>query len=381
MRICIVSHKFVPNDGQGRVNLELAKYLISRGHKLTIIATQVDAILSSSSSVLVHWVEIPFWAKTALLSNCVFSVKAKHILNKFAKNFDIVHLNGAITNYPADVNSSHFVHSSWIKSPFNTIKVTGGLYSLYQWVYTALNSIWETQAYQSSKMNIAVSDFVKDSLIKDCEVEEKKVTVIWNGVDTQQFRPLETGEINILKQEIGIKNENLLVLFAGAIKNNRKNLDLVLEALVTLPDNVYLAVAGDIEGSPYPAIVEKLNLASKVYFLGHRTDISELLRCADIFTFPSHYDPCPLVILEALASGIPVITTPSVGNSVLIQSEVNGFVLKSSHDTSGMIAILDKLVCNPNLIGPIRQAARNTAEQYTWTKTAAEYEAVYEKLI
>ncbi|WP_331270812.1 glycosyltransferase family 4 protein [Richelia intracellularis] len=82
------------------------------------------------------------------------------------KKFDVIQVNGAITNAKADVNAVHFVHSSWLKSPAHIFRTRCNLYSAYQWVYTAVNSILEQQSFQKARLIVAVSEKVKQELVK-----------------------------------------------------------------------------------------------------------------------------------------------------------------------------------------------------------------------
>ncbi|MBW4418220.1 MAG: glycosyltransferase family 4 protein [Myxacorys californica WJT36-NPBG1] len=381
MKICIVTHKVIHTDGQGRVNYELVRYLLQQGHCVTLIATDVDLELAAKPNLVWNRVPIPAWVPSALLQNQVFALKARYILNQHANEFDIVHLNGCITYYSADVNSSHFVHSNWLKCAYHPAQLSNGLSSAYQWLYTAINAVWEQRSYARSQVVIAVSDFVKQSLVEDAKISAAKISVIPNGVDPNEFRPLQTGEENRLRRELNLSDAAFLIFFAGDIKLNRKNLDLVLRSLPHLDPNLHLVVAGVTEGSPYPAMAQALQLCDRVHFLGYRTDIPVLLRGADAFAFPSHYDPFSLAVVEALASGIPVITAPSVGASTLICSGENGFVLKSSNDLDGMIAILNRLERDRAVAKSIGSAGRVTATRLSWEAMASCYEAVYKELI
>ena len=83
-----------------------------------------------------------------------------------------------------------------------------------------------------------------------------------------------------------------------------------------------LAVVGDETQSPFPAMSQKMGLADRVRFLGYRRDVPRLMRTCDMFVFPSRYEACSLALLEALASGLPVISAKTAGGSELISPAV-----------------------------------------------------------
>src|SRR5260370_25449043 len=109
-----------------------------------------------------------------------------------------------------------------------------------------------------------------------------------------------------------------MAIFAGDLKTSRKNLDTVLNAIRMLP-SVHLAVAGGVDGSPYLALAERLGVPDRVHFLGRVSAMPLLMKSADCFIFPSRYDPLGLVILEAMATGLPVITSASAGGARLLR--------------------------------------------------------------
>jgi glycosyltransferase involved in cell wall biosynthesis len=377
MKICIVTHGFVTQTGQGRVNYEIAQYLLDQGHEVFFVAIDVAPNLASHPNAHIFLVNIPIWVKTALLRYQVFALRSANILKRNRNRFDVIHVNGCTTYYPSNVNASHFVHSSWLKSDYHPIRSGLSLGNMYQWLFSQINAQWERRAYRQTNRVIAVSDFVKASLVQDTHVPAETIDVVWNGVDITGFRPIRPNEENVLRTSLGLAPTDCIAFFTGDIKSNRKNLDLVLQALVKLPPKYCLVVAGAIEGSPYPTMVKALGLSNRVHFLGHRQDVAMLLRCADIFTFPSHYDPCPLVILEALASGIPVITARSVGNSALLQHGENGYILDHNYDLDGLVKILQELGESPELRSRIGSMGRQTAEARSWQNMARQYEAIY----
>jgi glycosyltransferase involved in cell wall biosynthesis len=381
MNICIVTHEFTTHTGQGRVNYEIARYLLDQGHRVFMVASEVAPELSCHPNAYVLLVKIPKWVQTAILRHQIFAVRSAALLRQHRIKFDVIHANGGITYHSSDVNACHFVHSSWINSRFHPIREKKGIEGLYQWLYTALNGKWEQRADRATKRVIAVSDFVKHSLIEDAHVPAETIEVIWNGVDIEEFRPRVRGEENLLRSSLGLPVSACISFFTGDIKSNRKNLDLVLHAMKRLPSQHHLVVAGSTVGSPYPAMARRMGLEDRVHFLGHRSDVSVLLRCADVFTFPSHYDPCPLVVLEALASGIPVITTRSVGNSALIESGKNGYILSGNYDLDGLVESLLDFGESEELRSQIGQEGRKTAEERSWQKMARNYEAIYQSVL
>jgi glycosyltransferase involved in cell wall biosynthesis len=372
MKTCIVTHSVIKGDGQGRVNYEVAWEAIRRGYHVTLLASSIDLELQKHSQV--KW--IPISVKkypVQLLREIAFSTQTAWWLNKHQKEFDLIKLNGAITSARADVNAVHFVHSSWLRSPFNLSAQNLSLRSIYQRFYTGLNADWEKKAFDRTKVVVAVSEKVAQELIA-IGVPRDRIRTILNGIDLQEFAP---GIVD--RQKWGLPEEVPLALFAGDIRTPRKNLDTVLHSLVQVPQ-LHLAVVGGTAGSPYPELARSLNLEDRVHFLGFRQDVPDLMKAADFLVFPSRYEPFGLVVLEAMATGIPVITAATTGAAELVTPDC-GIVLPDSDDTQALAEALNQLVkCDRQQRQKMGLVARTIAEQHSWANMARNYVNLFEEL-
>lgn len=371
MKLCIVTHKIKIGDGQGRVNYEVVKEAIRRGYHLTLLASEVAPELENNNKV--NWIAISVKGyPTEFIRNFIFAKKSRDWLQKYRSHIDLVKVNGAISMAAADVNAVHFVHSSWLRSPVHISRNRRDLYGLYQWLFTALNARWEKQAFQTAKVVVAVSEKVAQELV-NIGVPRSRIRVIVNGVDLQEFAPGVAS-----RHQLGLPENVTLALFAGDIRTPRKNLDTVLHALVKVPD-LHLVVVGHTEGSPFPQLAASLGLNERVHFVGYRRDIADIMRAVDLFVFPSRYEACTLVLLEALASGLPVITATATGGAELVTPEC-GVVLPDSDDADALAAALLSLVSARILMQQMGQAARSVAEQHSWTTMAQTYVDLFEEL-
>jgi glycosyltransferase involved in cell wall biosynthesis len=364
MKICIVTHSVDTGDGQGRVNYEVVLEALRRGHQVTLLASQVNAALQVHPQIT--WVPIDVARiPTALLSNIVFSLKSSRWLAQYRSTFDIVKVNGSITAAPSDLNAIHFVHSSWLQSPVHIAKQRRDYYGAYHWLYTKLNSFWEKQALCQTQLVIAVSNQVKQDLVK-IGIPSQKIQVVLNGVDLDEFHP---GQCD--RADWHLPENVPLALFVGDIRTPRKNLDTVLRAIAAVP-NIHLAVVGDTQGSPYPDLATQLQIADRVYFLGYRRDVAQIMRAVDCFVFPSRYEACTLVLVEAMASGLPVITARTSGGCEIVRSDA-GIVLSDSEDQHQLAQALTQIMQDPSIQKQMGQAARQIAESLSWTRMAQQY--------
>ena len=365
MRLALVTHNVITGDGQGRVNVELTRYLLDRGVDVTLIANQVDETLIDQGT---EWISID----TGSLGEAVdlvkvwrFKRKADRLLRRIGDRFDAILACGVVCSVPHTINAVHFAHGGWRRSPYHASKVNPGLNGAYQWLFSALNDRWERQTLAQAERIVAVSQMVKDELIAS-GLPADNIEVIVNGVDGDEFHP---GPAN--RTALNLPEDVPLGLFVGDIRSPIKNPDGVLHALADVPD-AHLAIAGSLEGSSLPDLAHQLGLSERVHFLGFRRDIPELMRAADFFVLPSRRDSCPLVLLEALASGLPAIVSSNVGTADLVAPDA-GFVLRAPDDHDTLRHGLTVLRDDPSLRAEMGRAARVMAERHSWKRMSEQY--------
>ena len=363
MKIAIVNYFFTKGDGQGRVNLELAKYLACRVENVTLIGTKFDSLLRNGDINTIKVKSV--FKRPRILTVIEFIIRSAVALNRSVTNYDVIVANGVNIFRAHSLNAVHFAHGGWLRSPFHAWKVNKSLNGAYQWLFSTLNDMWERQVLSKAESIVAVSQMVKDELIVS-GVAAEKINVVVNGVDLDTFHP---GPAD--RQALELPEGVPLGLFVGDIKSPIKNPDGCLHALAAVPD-VHLAFAGRPEGSPLPRLAEELDIADRVHFLGFRRDIADLMRAADFFLLPSRRDSCPLVLLEALASGLPAIVSKQVGTYDLVGGTA-GVVVDSPDDHVALAGAIRLMRDNPERRHEMSTAARAIAEQHSWERMAERY--------
>lgn len=139
------------------------------------------------------------------------------------------------------------------------------------------------------------------------------------GIDTAKFRNVSV-DTEKKRSELGLKNGDIMLLSVGEI-SARKNHKVVLQALNKIRDSrIHYVIVGTGPLKPvYKKLVYKFGLASQVHFLGYRADVSELCKITDLYVFPSKQEGLPVALMEAMASGIPIICSNIRGNVDLIK--------------------------------------------------------------
>lgn len=362
MHIALVTHKLVRGDGQGRVNLEIARAALRRGWRLTLLSSEVTPELVRHRGVSWIPVVVAGWP-TELLRNQIFALTSWGWLARHRREIDLIVVNGFITWAKADVAAAHFVHSAWLRSPHRPRALSPR--GAYQRLYTSLNAWLERRAYRGARRVIAVSRQVREQLLAT-GLSPSSIEVIPNGVDIEEFSPRP--------ERIGSDREassGTTALFVGDLQTPRKNLHTVLRALPRCP-GVTLVVAGAVEGSAYPALALQLGIAERVRFVGFRRDLPELMRSVDFVIFPSLYEPCGLVLLEAMASGRPIVTARTVGG-LEVADPACALVLDAPEDVAAMTVAINTLASSAELRESMGAAGRRGALRLDFALMAERY--------
>ncbi|MEX3846608.1 glycosyltransferase family 4 protein [Paraburkholderia sp. BR10882] len=374
MRVAIVTHVVRHNDGQGRVNHEIARAALDEGFEVTLVASHVAPELLAHPKV--KWVNVQpsrAWP-TNLLRQQVFAVKSALWLRRNRRAYDVLHVNGFITWAHADVNTAHFVHGGWARSKYYPFGLTRGVWSAYQFVYTRANAVLERWAYRRSRVIAAVSRKVADEIRASGGNPVERLDVIYNGVDTRGFSAASAD-----RAKFSLPADAFLLLFVGDLRTPRKNLGTVLHAMKQMPDNVHLAVAGYLPGSPYPDLARELGIESRVHFLGLVREMPTLMRSVDTYVFPSRYEAMSLSLLEAMAAGLPVVTARTAGGAEIITSDC-GIVLEDPDDVPALANAVKTLATDTPRRLAMGEAAAELATQFGWARMAAQYIALYRQL-
>ena len=368
MNICIVTTFVKRGDGQGRANYEVVKEALRRGYTVSIVAREVAEELQSQ----VEWVEVDVssWP-SELLKEAAFSRRATKWVDANRARFDIVQVYGAICQAGSTFNTLQYVHDGWLKSVAHPSKVRRDLVGAYQLLYSKTNARLEKKALRKAERHIAVSEQIKDE-VAAIGFPREKIDVILNGVDPSEFYPGHSDRTGL-----GLPATGVLGAFVGDIRSNRKNLDSVLKAMTQVPD-FQLAVCGTLDGSPYPALAKQLGVSDRTHFLGFRRDIADILRACDLFVFPSRYEACTLALLEAMGTGLPVVTAKATGGSEIVSASA-GYVLDDTEDIQALASALSELVTDSAKRESMGARALEISQQHSWKSKAEEYINLFEE--
>ncbi len=229
---------------------------------------------------------------------------------------------------------------------------------------------------------VVVCDYVGEMLRK-ARFPAEKIVRIYNGIDVDRFQVPSNGR---LREELGLRDGAKLV---GMVANFRgsKGYEFFIRAARKvkdrMPDTRFVAV-GDLDPAiarPLLSLRERLDLDDNVVFLGFRSDVPEILSELDVFVLSSVSEGFPLVALEAMAAGKPVVVTRSGGPQELVEDGRTGFLVPPS-DSDALARKICEVLANPAGAAVLAQAARAKVERtFTMEQMIQNYEGLYERCL
>jgi UDP-glucose:(heptosyl)LPS alpha-1,3-glucosyltransferase len=374
MRIAFIRKKYVFHGGAESFSQNFIQGLASQGHEIHIFAIkwQTD---KTYKNIFFH--KIPAITFNSFLRDLSFAISTYLFLRRKGNYFDVIQSHDK-TIYQDIYRAGDGCHIAWLKRRFKRSGFFGKISIIlnpYHWLILMLEKMIFTG--HKYKKIIAISEFVKKDILKYYDVDDKDIEVIYNGVDTTIFN---FENKNLFKKEIRKKystaDDDIVLLFVGS-GFYRKGLEFLLRAaeLVLKPVTIYVVGSGSVK--KYQKIVKRQN----VIFCGPQKEINKYYAAADIFVFPTLYEPFGNVHLEALASGLPVITTRFSGAAEIIDDGIHGFVVSSPEDYHAIAEKITFLVDDKDLRELMGKNAVELAERFSIERNCEAYLNVYKKLI
>lgn len=227
-------------------------------------------------------------------------------------------------------------------------------------------AIWSMVWKMNSRI-ITISQDAKKELVKHSGINPEKIGVIYNGIDISRFKKsgVDNNIIGTVSR-LSLEKDNFTMLEAFKIITSRF-------------DNVSLVIAGDGPlRESLKSKVESLKLEDKVQFLGFRNDIPEILSGFDVFALSSLTEGISISLLEAMASGKPVVATNVGGNPEVVVNGETGLLVPPK-DPAKMAEAIIKILSDKEMAKRMAEAGRKRAEEkFSLERMVKEYQELYE---
>ena len=356
MKIALITRPFVFHGGVERATAGLVAALVERGHDLHLLS---PGAAMPTAGVTLHRLRVPRLPATAR----VLALAALARRAVAGGRWDVVQSHERTLSQHV-YRAGEGCHRGYLASGVS--RRTRGLYDR---VVQAL----EARVFARTPRIVAIARRGQRELESLYAVSPARVRVIYNGVDLERFNPDHArARRAAARAEAGLSGDEHVLLFAGS-GYERKGLGTAIEALPRLP-GTRLLVIGRGDATAYRRLAARLEVADRIRWLGLRADLERWYAAADLLVLPTRYEPFGNVHLEALASGLPVVTTTAAGGAEIVEEGKNGSVIEPG-DAVGLAAAVRALRAGNR--AALTEASRRAAEPYTYRRQAEEFERLY----
>jgi UDP-glucose:(heptosyl)LPS alpha-1,3-glucosyltransferase len=374
MKIAIIRQKFVLYGGAEQFADGFIHQLAESGHEVHIFANRWTP--SHHSNIHHHFVaSLNFNAFIRTLSF------ARSVAKKIREqHFDIIQSHEKTWTQNV-YRAGDGCHIKWLRQRSRNLSPLQNLF-LYLNPFHKLILKLEKNIFESGqcKMIVAISQMVKNDILENYKCPSENIAVVYNGVDLKRFHPDNKNTYRkLIREKLEIPESATLILFVGS-GFERKGLQLLLESTAYLKnENWRLLLMGKgkfekfIRYAPtdkHPQIIAK----------EPDPEIEKYYAAADIFILPSIYEPFGNANLEALATGLPVITTRYCGAADIINNKQNGLVVQNPFNPEEIAENIRSLF-DSSTRETMGKNARELAEQFPLERNSREMLEIYKSLI
>ena len=369
LRVAVLNRVFSPTGGGAETySIRVVEQLAAR-HDVHVFAQKIE---HEWPGVTYHRVPCPM-AKPRWINQLWYAWWTWHATRR---GFDVVHSHE--NTWHGDVQT---IHVKTVRS--NLLSGRSGAALALRWLKIATsprliaNLRLESARFASrpGRSVVLASETLRQQAVAVYPAAAPMMSVITPGV----MLPGEAPSRGEARRLLGLPEDGPLVLFV-ANDYARKGLDALLAAVTSLPDGSLLMVVGNPQGIPvYTERARVLGLGEKVRFMGAMKDVALAYRAATVLAHPTLDDTFAMVVLEAMAHGLPVVVSGPAhcGISSLLEHGTNALLLDHPRNDRQLAAHLKRLLADPEYAASLSQEARRFAESHTWEEAARRYEALY----
>ncbi len=373
--------------GSGSLATRLGEHLAQRGHSIHFITYQRPFALTWEQPRgiyvdLVDRFDYPLFS--AIGPPYTMALTSKILKVKKDANLDLLHTHYAIPHAMAGYMAREISGLPYLVTLHGSDVHTLGLDPAYKPVVKF--------TVEKANAVTAVSQFLQKTAYEGLGIE-REIHVVPNFIDTKQFQPLDNCRLTVEAGCVGMRRgedaetidpEEKVLLHISNFREVKRVTDLVeiMRIVVNEIPNSRLIIVGDgPERIEVERRIEKLNLCNNVHLLGVRTNMQEIFCGTDAFLLNSTLEGMPLVLLEAMACSVPVVTTPAGGVPELVRPGVDGIVTKGfEHDefAQAVIDILEKDSLRKTLA---KAGRKRVVESFSSERIVPMYEKVFEEAV
>jgi glycosyltransferase involved in cell wall biosynthesis len=380
MKIALVGQAFQTNGSIPRQQVEVARYLAGAGHEVHVYSDPRLRDASAVPSVVFHDVVSAAYSTgryRGAWRMYSYARAADRLLARERREFDVVYARGLVTTQ-ADIVHFPGVYLGELargRAARNHAGPTRKAKDALEPVVYPVGRVrvgLERRLLRTVAVAHADSPLVRDDLLRYYDADPARLDVVPPGVNLTEFDVASDRVAS--RRELGLPTDLPLVLFCGH-DFERKGLDRTLAAMARLRTPATLVVVGGGEVAPYLATAQRLGIADRVVFAGGRSDAGRYYRAADVVALPTRVDMWGAPVIEAMATGVPPVTSEVAGAAEAVTDGETGFVLPEPFDVARLAEVLDSIIADPERRDRMGKSARAAAARYSWDHIGARIEA------
>lgn len=377
MKIALIRSSVHRQGGVERYVWHLSKEMDARGHEVHLIARRCPEL--PAPSIRFHPVRVSGLFSFSKVHS--FARGVDEILKKQA--FDVVHSCDRI--YRCDIyRAGEGLHREWLRASAPHLFVWARILRRLDPLHAALLRM-EERLIGGGGAGLVTANSRKGAGEIERHFGSRKVPVIYNGVDSEEFRPPKGSERAEIRKRIGLAENDFAALYVGT-GFFRKGLRYLIEGLARMKSprdgrTPRLLARGRGARGAYERLARAHGLGERFRFVVDDGISTALLyRAADAFVLPTLYDPFANVCLEALASGLPCVLSSRNGAAEIITDGKEGFVLADPTDADEIARLLG-LCMDEEKAAAMGAAARALSLKFTWRANADATEKLYREIL
>jgi len=374
MKIAVIRYKYVNYGGAEGFVDQYTNQLASAGHEVHIFAHQWQT--DSAPRLQVH--PVPAWTFNSFIRSLSFSWFAAREIRK--QKFDVVQSHERI--FDQDIyRAGDGCHREWLEQRKQFLSPVKRFFLAFN-PFHRLILFMEKGMFEKRwcRKIVAISEMVKKDIQKHYRVPDDKIAVVYNGVELERFHPKNKKLYRSkIREKLKVPDESVLILFVGS-GFERKGLKFLIQSLELLSsDNWQLLLMGKGNWNRYLGFASQ-EKREKIHCLAPVDDLEKYYAAADIFVLPSIYEPFGNANLEALASGLPVVTSAHSGAAEIFEHGKSGMVVENPSDPKEIAKHINPLF-DPTVRENMGRNARILAEKFTQERNVEGMMEIYQKVI
>ncbi len=373
MKIAIIRQKYASYGGAEKFSAQYIDRLAQLGYEVHIFARE----WKTSGHPNVHLHQVSVKSRSSTLRLLEFNQEIERELSKHS--FDLIQSHERTTSQDI-YRAGDGCHKEWLAQRKKYYPIKGWLSFLNPFHWAVLKIEREIFTPENYKRIVAISQMVKKDIQYHYKLPDKDISVIHNGVALKRFHPSNRSEhYRYIRQKLDIPPNAISILTVGS-GFERKGLKFLIKSLKYLEAKDWrLIVIGRGNWKKYRRYASWKNRNKLIHIPPPVEEIEQYYAAADIFALPSLYEPFGNANLEALASGLPVVTSKNSGAAELITHKLNGMVVQNPGDRREIAAHLNYLN-DKSIRDSMGRQARRLAEEYSQEKNIEKMVRLYKNL-